>query len=133
MVHNTILPEGWEPPVGYANGILARPGRTLYMAGQIGWTAQQKFASEELVPQFAQALDNILAIVREAGGKPEHLVRITAYCLDRAEYLAARKELGRIWKDRMGAHYPCMSMIFVSDLLDHPARIELEATAVIPD
>lgn len=133
MSHHTILPEGWEAPVGYANGILARPGRTLYMAGQVGWTAQQKFTSAELVPQFAQALDNILAILREAGGRPEHLVRITAFCVDREEYLAARRELGRIWKDRMGRHYPCMSMIFVSDLLDHPARIELEATAVIPD
>lgn len=133
MTHQTILPEGWATPRGYANGILARPGRTLYMAGQIGWTAQQEFTSAELVPQFAQALENILAIVREAGGKPEHICRITAYCVDRAEYLAARTELGRIWKDRMGRHYPCMSMIFVADLLDHPARIELEATAVIPD
>lgn len=133
MTHQTILPEGWATPQGYANGILARPGRTLYMAGQIGWTAQQEFTSAELVPQFAQALENILAIVREAGGKPEHICRITAYCVDRAEYLAARTELGRIWKDRMGRHYPCMSMIFVADLLDHPARIELEATAVIPD
>lgn len=133
MAHETILPEGWANPQGYANGILAQPGRTLYMAGQIGWTAQQEFTSEELVPQFAQALDNILAIVREAGGKPEHICRITAYCIDRAEYLAARKDLGRIWKDRMGKHYPCMSMIFVADLLDHPAKIELEATAIIPD
>ncbi len=85
------------------------------------------------MPQFAQALENILAIVREAGGKPEHICRITAFRVDRAEYLAARKELGRIWKDRMGKHYPGMSMIFVAGQLDHPARIELKATAIIPD
>jgi enamine deaminase RidA (YjgF/YER057c/UK114 family) len=132
-MHETILPEGWKQPVGYANGILAAPGRVLYMAGQIGWTAQQEFKSESLVPQFRQALENILAILRTAGGLPEHLVRITAFCVDRREYLEARSELGRIWRELMGRHYPAMSMIFVADLLDHPARIELEATAVIPD
>jgi enamine deaminase RidA (YjgF/YER057c/UK114 family) len=132
-MHRSILPEGWKAPVGYANGVLAASGRTLYMAGQVGWTAQQEFTSEELAPQFKQALENILAILREAGGRPEHIVRITAFCVDRQEYLAARGELGRIWRELMGRHYPAMSMIFVSDLLDHPARIELEATAVIPD
>lgn len=133
MSHEAILPEGWKQPKGYSNGMLARPGRTLYMAGQVGWTAQEEFLSEELVPQFRQALENILAILRKAGGKPEHLCRITAYCIDRDGYLAARRELGTIWKELMGQHYPCMSMIFVADLLDHPAKIELEATAVIPD
>lgn len=133
MMHHAILPEGWKQPVGYANGILARPGRTLYMAGQVGWTAQQEFMSADLVPQFRQALENILAILRQAGGQPEHICRITAFCIDRNAYLAARRELGLIWKDLMGSHYPCMSMIFVADLLDHPAKIELEATAVIPD
>lgn len=133
MAHEHILPDGWKQPVGYTNGILARPGRTLYMAGQVGWTAQQQFTSAELVPQFAQALENILAILRAAGGKPEHIVRITAFCIDRQEYMKARMQLGVIWKKLMGNHYPCMSMIFVADLLDHPAKIELEATAVIPD
>jgi enamine deaminase RidA (YjgF/YER057c/UK114 family) len=133
MAHQSILPEGWKPPIGYANGILAEKGRTLALAGQVGWNAQQVFESEDLVPQFEQALKNILHILTTAGGKPEHIIRITAFCLDRPRYLAARKELGAIWRKLMGNHYPAMSMIFVADLLDHPAKIELEATAVIPD
>lgn len=128
-----ILPEGWDPPIGYANGILAPKGRLLFLAGQVGWDAQQKFQSTELAPQFDQALANIIAIVETAGGKPENIFRITAFCCDKPAYLAARPELGKIWKRRMGRHYPCMSMIFVSDLLDSPGLIELEATAVIPD
>lgn len=131
--HLAILPEGWKPPVGYANAILARPGRTLYLAGQVGWNARQVFESEDLVPQFEQALKNILAILAAAGGTAEHITRITAFCLDRPAYLEARPQLGRIWRALMGRHYPAMSMIFVADLLDHPAKIELEATAVIPD
>jgi len=91
------------------------------------------FESEDLVPQFEQVLLNIIAILDAAGGRPEHIVRITAFCLDRPAYLAARGELGRVWRRLMGRHYPAMSMIFVADLLDHPAKIELEATAVIPE
>ena len=132
-MHQSILPEGWEPPIGYANAILARPGRVLALAGQVGWTAAQVFESEDLAPQFEQALKNILAILATAGGRPEHIIRITAFCIDKPRYLAARSELGRIWRSLMGRHYPAMSMIFVADLLDHPAKIELEATAVIPE
>ncbi|KIL98596.1 Bona fide RidA/YjgF/TdcF/RutC subgroup [Paramagnetospirillum magnetotacticum MS-1] len=132
-MHTTILPEGWEKPIGYANGILAEKGRMLALAGQVGWNAQQVFESEDLVPQFEQALKNILEILSAAGGKPEHIIRITAFCIDRPRYLSVRKELGAIWRKLMGNHYPAMSMIFVADLLDHPAKIELEATAVIPD
>jgi enamine deaminase RidA (YjgF/YER057c/UK114 family) len=128
----TLLPEGWTPPQGYANGIEVRAGRIVFLAGQVGWDAQQRFHSADIAPQFAQALDNILAILREAGGRPEHICRITAFCCDRTRYLVARKELGAIWRERMGRHYPAMSMIFVADLLDHPAVIELEATAVLP-
>jgi enamine deaminase RidA (YjgF/YER057c/UK114 family) len=127
-----LLPEGWAPPQGYANGIEAEAGRIVFIAGQVGWDAQQRFQSEEIVPQFGQALDNILAVLREAGGEPHHICRITAFCCDKARYLAARAELGRVWRNRMGRHYPAMSMIFVADLLDHPAVIELEATAVVP-
>lgn len=130
--HKTILPEGWPLPKGYSNGILAEQGRVLFMAGQVGWTEKEKFASDKLTPQFEQALKNILAIVEKAGGKPEHIGRITCFCKDRNQYLESRKELGKIWKKLMGDHYPCMSMIFVVDLLDHPALIEMEATAVIP-
>lgn len=131
--HEIILPDGWAPAIGYSNGILAKPGRTLYLAGQVGWDEQQKFHSEELAPQFEQAIKNILAILAKAGGKPEHIVKITAFCSNKPKYLAARRELGGIWKKLMGRHYPCMSMIFVSALLDDPGMIEMEATAVIPD
>ncbi len=133
MSHALINPLGWPKPKGYSNGILAAKGRTLFMAGQVGWDANERFASDALVPQFAQALRNILAIVRQAGGAPKHICRMTCYCKDRDQYLATRGELRGVWKELMGDHYPCMSMLFVVDLLDHPAVIEIEATAVIPD
>lgn len=127
-----LLPDGWAPPIGYANGIAVTPGRIVFIAGQVGWDAQQQFASDQIVPQFDQALANVLAVLAQAGGTAHHICRITAYCCDRNAYLAARRELGAVWRQHMGAHYPAMSMVFVSDLLDHPACIELEATAVIP-
>jgi enamine deaminase RidA (YjgF/YER057c/UK114 family) len=128
----TLLPEGWAPPIGYANGIEVDAGRIVFIAGQVGWDAQQKFQSEEITPQFEQALANVLAVLKEAGGEPQHICRMTAYCCDKPAYLAARRDLGKIWNQLMGRHYPAMSMIFVSDLLDHPGKIELEATAVLP-
>lgn len=127
-----LQPHSWAPPVGYANGIAAR-GTVVFVAGQVGWDAAQKFQSEDLAPQFEQALKNVLAVLAEAGGRPEHIGRLTAYCCDKPAYLAARPQLGRIWQSLMGRHYPAMSMIFVSDLLDAPGKIELEATAVIPE
>ena len=129
---DVLHPKGWSPAVGYANGIAVRGGNLVFIAGQVGWDAAQKFHSVELAPQFEQALKNVLAVLAEAGGKPAHICRITAYCCDKPAYLAARKDLGRIWKGLMGKHFPCMSMIFVSDLLDSPGKIELEATAVVP-
>jgi enamine deaminase RidA (YjgF/YER057c/UK114 family) len=128
----TLLPEGWAPPIGYSNGIEVDAGRIVFIAGQVGWDAQQKFASEDLAVQFEQALCNIKAVLAEAGGAPHHICRITAFCCDKPAYMAARPELGAIWKRHMGRHYPAMSMIFVADLLDHPGKIELEATAVLP-
>jgi enamine deaminase RidA (YjgF/YER057c/UK114 family) len=128
----TLLPEGWAKPIGYANGIAVDAGRIVFIAGQVGWDAQQKFHSDAIAPQFEQALANVLSVLAEAGGEPRHICRITAYCCDRPGYLAARRELGAIWRRLMGMHYPAMSMIFVADLLDHPAKIELEATAVVP-
>ena len=127
-----LHPPGWLPPIGYANGISVPAGRIVFIAGQVGWDADQHFQSEELVPQFEQALKNILAVLAEAGGMPSHICRLTAFCIDKPAYLAGRRELGRIWKSLIGNHYPAMSMIFVADLLDAPAKIELEATAVIP-
>jgi enamine deaminase RidA (YjgF/YER057c/UK114 family) len=132
-VVRTLQPKSWKPPIGYANGISTPAGRIVFIAGQVGWDAQQVFRSEEIAPQFEQALANVLAVLAEANGRPEHICRLTAYCCDKPAYLAARSELGRIWRRHMGKHYPAMSMIFVSDLLDAPGKIELEATAVIPD
>ena len=128
----SLLPEGWAPPIGYANGIAVDAGRIVFVAGQVGWDAQQHFHSEEIAPQFDQALANIVEVLAAAGAKPEHICRMTAYCCDKPAYMAARKALGAIWRKRIGKHYPAMSMIFVSDLLDSPGKIELEATAVIP-
>jgi len=129
---NVLLPEGWAPPIGYANGIEVDAGRIVFIAGQVGWNAQQVFESEEIAPQFEQALKNLLAVLAVAGGKPENVCRITAFCCDKPGYLAVRRELGAIWRRQMGTHYPVMSMIFVADLLDNPGKIELEATAVLP-
>lgn len=130
MSNSVLLPEGWKRPVGYSDGIAAT-GRIIFVAGQVGWNAEQKFASEELAPQFEQALGNVLAVLAAAGAKADDICRMTAYCTDRQAYLEARPKLGRIWRRLMGRHYPAMSLVFVADLLDHPAKIELEATAVV--
>jgi enamine deaminase RidA (YjgF/YER057c/UK114 family) len=127
-----LLPAGWKAPVGYANGIESA-GRLVFVAGQVGWNAAQAFESDDLRAQFEQALRNVLAVLAEAGARPEHICRMTAYCCDKPAYLAARRDLGAIWKRLMGRHYPAMSLVFVSDLLDAPGKIELEATAVIPE
>ena len=127
-----LHPRGWKAPVGYANGIAAS-GTLVFVAGQVGWDAEQVFRSEEMPAQFEQALKNVLAVLAEAGAKREHICRITAYCCDKPAYLAARPGLGRVWRQLMGRHYPAMSLIFVADLLDSPGKIELEATAVIPE
>jgi enamine deaminase RidA (YjgF/YER057c/UK114 family) len=127
-----LQPRGWKPPIGYANGIESA-GRMVFVAGQVGWNEQQVLKSEALAVQFEQALKNVIAVLAEAGARPEHVCRMTAYCCDKPAYLAARSGLGAIWRRYMGRHYPTMSMIFVSDLLDSPGKIELEATAVIPE
>ena len=127
-----LLPEGWAPPIGYVNGIAVDAGRIVFVAGQVGWDAQQKFQSADIVPQFEQALRNVIAVLKVAGGEARHICRMTAFCCDKPAYLAARRQLGAVWRELMGTHYPAMSMIFVSDLLDSPGTIELEATAVVP-
>ena len=127
-----LLPEGWAPPIGYANGIAVDGGRIAFIAGQVGWDAQQRFHSDDIAAQFEQALQNVLMVLAEAGGEARHICRMTAYCCDKPAYLGARRELGAIWRKHMGSHYPAMSMIFVADLLDSPGKIELEATAVLP-
>ena len=127
-----LHPKGWTPPVGYSNGIAAPVGQLVFIAGQVGWNARQEFESPDIVPQFEQALMNVLAVLAEAGGHPQHICRMTAYCCDKPAYLVGRPQLAPIWRRLMGRHYPAMSMLFVADLLDHPGKIELEATAVIP-
>jgi enamine deaminase RidA (YjgF/YER057c/UK114 family) len=132
MTMQVLLPPDWAAPIGYANGIEVDAGRIVFIAGQVGWNAQQKFESVDIAPQFEQALKNVLAVLKQAGGEARHICRMTAFCCDKPAYLAARRQLGAIWREQMGAHYPAMSMIFVSDLLDSPGKIELEATAVLP-
>jgi len=131
-LHKRLEPAGWAPPIGYANGVAAK-GRNVYVAGQIGWNAQQIFETFDLAKQFGKALENILAVLAEAGGKAEHICRMTCFCTDKAEYLASRKAIGAEWKRVMGRHFPAMSMIFVVALLDEGAKVEIEATAVVPE
>ena len=129
---NVLLPDGWAAPIGYSNGIEVDAGLIRNGPAPGAGLAQQIFASEDIVPQFEQALSNVLAVLAKAGGEARHICRITAFCCDKPAYLAARRQLGAIWRRHMGDHYPAMSMIFVSDLLDNPGKIELEATAVLP-
>lgn len=130
---NEILhPSGWSPPIGYSNGVVAAPGRIVFVAGQIGWNAEQRFETADLARQFERALENVVAVLAEAAAGPQHVCRMTGYCTDKAEYLAARPEIGRAWRRVMGRRFPAMTMVFVSALLDEGAKIELEATAVVP-
>lgn len=132
MSHMTLQPDGWARPKGYANGIVAR-GRTIFLAGQIGWDAEQRLVGSDLVTQAKQALLNIVAILAEDGAKPEHIVRLTWYVTDRAAYLAAGAALGVAYRDVMGKHFPAMTAVEVSSLMEADAVVEIEATAVVPE
>ncbi len=129
----TIQPDGWKAATGYSNGILARPGKILFIAGQVGWDENHVFHSRELVPQFEQALKNTLAILAKAGGGPEHICRMTCFCTDKKKYIESRSELGVVWKRLIGKNFPAMSMIFVADLLASQSLIEIETTAIITE
>jgi enamine deaminase RidA (YjgF/YER057c/UK114 family) len=127
-----IQPAGWPVPQGYANAVAAS-GRQLFLAGQVGWDPLTgAFASDDLAAQAAQALANIAAVLRAAGAEPRHLTRLTWYVTDRAEYLAARPAIGAAYRAVLGRHYPAMSLLVVHALLEEQAKIEIEATAVIP-
>ncbi len=126
-----INPEGWPRPSGYSNGIVAQ-GRLLFIAGQIGWTERGEFASDEFFDQAEQAMRNVVAVLRAAGGAPEHLVRLTWYVTDKAEYIAASRALGTAYREIFGAHYPAMPLVQVACLLEFRAKVEIEATAVLP-
>lgn len=130
MGHQVIQPEGWAPAKGYANGILSADGH-LFVGGQIGWTADQRFEAHDFIGQMTQALSNIRAVVEAAGGVPEDIVRLTWYVTDKAEYLAAQAEVGRAYREVMGRHFPAMAMVVVAALVEDDAKVEIEATAVL--
>jgi enamine deaminase RidA (YjgF/YER057c/UK114 family) len=129
--HEILDPAGWKPASGYANGVAAT-GRTLFLAGMVGWNAQQEFESDDFVDQAAQALRNIVDVLGEGGASPEHLVRLTWYVTDRDEYLACRKELGARYREIIGRHLPAMTLVQVVALVEQRAKVEIEATAVVP-
>jgi enamine deaminase RidA (YjgF/YER057c/UK114 family) len=127
-----LQPPAWARPKGFANGIAVKGGTTVYIAGQVGYTGQGEWKERSFAGQFRQALANILEVLAQAGGRPEHLVRLTWYVLDKAEYLASLKDVGAAYRELMGRHYPVMAVVQVSALVEDLARLELEATAVIP-
>ena len=127
-----LQPAGWAPAKGYANGIAAR-GTQIFVGGQIGWNAQQQFESDDFIAQTAQALRNIAAVLAEAGAGPQHMVRMTWYITDRAEYNARLKELGAVYREVMGRNFPAMTCVQVAALVEARAKVEIEVTAVLPD
>ena len=132
MTHQVLHPAGWVPAKGYANGIAAR-GTQVFVGGQIGWNAQQQFESDDFIAQTRQTLQNVMAVLKEAGAGPEHMVRMTWYVIDRDEYNARLKELGGVYRDVIGRHFPAMTCIEVSALMEERAKVEIEVTAVVPD
>jgi enamine deaminase RidA (YjgF/YER057c/UK114 family) len=127
----TLQPEGWAKPRGYANGIAAE-GKLIFVAGQVGWNARAEFETDDFVGQVRQALQNVVAVLAEAGAGPKHIVRLTWYVADKREYLAALSEVGRAYREVIGAHYPAMTLVQVAALAEDRARVEIEATAVLP-
>ena len=126
-----LQPPGWARAKGFSNGIAAS-GALVFIAGQIGWTGECKWEARDFAGQFRQALLNVITVLKEARGKPEHIVRLTWYVLDKKEYLAALKEVGAAYRELMGRHYPTMTVVQVSGLVEDEARLEIEATAVVP-
>lgn len=136
-MHRVLQPAGWDQPKGYANGVAAR-GTVIAVAGQVGWTARSQIVSEDFVAQARQALANIVAILAEAGAGPQHIVRMTWYVTDKREYLSAGKGLGAAYRELMAGpdgkvNYPAMSAVQVAGLVEDGAKLEIEATAVLPD
>jgi enamine deaminase RidA (YjgF/YER057c/UK114 family) len=130
--HQILLPGDWPRPKGYSNGMAAR-GRQVFIAGQVGWNSECRFVSTDMAEQTRQTLENIVAVLAEAGGRPEHIVRLTWYVTSRDEYLARLEPIGAAYRAVMGAHYPAMTAVQVSALMEPQAKVEIEATAVIPD
>ena len=133
MMKNTLLqPESWITPKGYANGVAAR-GTMVFTGGQIGWNAQQQFESDDFIAQTKQTLLNVRAVLEADGAGPEHLVRLTWYVTDRNEYNSRLKELGAVYREVLGKNFPAMACVQVAGLMEDRAKVEIEATAVVPD
>jgi enamine deaminase RidA (YjgF/YER057c/UK114 family) len=132
MGNEFLQPPGWAAPKGYSNGVVAS-GRQVYLAGQIGWNESQQLVSSAFAAQFRQALQNIVTLLAQAGGRPEHLVRLTWFVTNLDEYRAEVKEIGAAYRDVIGRHYPPMSVVQVVSLVEQGAKVEIEATAVVPD
>jgi enamine deaminase RidA (YjgF/YER057c/UK114 family) len=131
MALQFLHPKHWKPTKGYANGVAAE-GRHVFVAGQIGWNAEQKFESPDFVRQVRQALENVVAVVKESGGGPEHITRLTWFVTDKREYLARLAEIGEVYRAVMGKHFPAMTMVQVVALVEDEAKVEIEAAAVLP-
>ena len=127
-----LQPSGWPQPKGYANGVVAS-GRQIFVGGMIGWNERAEFTSDNFAEQTRQALQNIVTVLAEAGAGPEHIVRMTWYVTDKREYLAAAKDVGAAYRSVIGQHYPAMALVQVVALVEDRAKVEIEATAVIPD
>jgi enamine deaminase RidA (YjgF/YER057c/UK114 family) len=130
--HQIVQPPAWRRPRGYSNGMVAR-GRQVFISGQIGWDAEERFVSDRLADQVRQSLANVLTVLQEAGGKPEDIVRLTWYVTDVAAYRAELSEIGAAYRGVMGKHFPTMSVVQVVSLVEAQAKVEIEATAVLPD
>ncbi|MFC2968918.1 RidA family protein [Acidimangrovimonas pyrenivorans] len=130
-VHEMLHPRNWKPAVGYANGIAAE-GRMIFCGGLIGWNGQQEFETDDFIGQTEQTLRNIVAVLAEGGAGPEHLVRLTWYVTDKHEYLGRLRELGAVYRAVIGRHFPAMALIQVAALVEDRAKVEIEATAVVP-
>jgi enamine deaminase RidA (YjgF/YER057c/UK114 family) len=132
-VARILQPQGWAPPRGYANGVAVGRGRQVFIAGMIGWDARGAFHSDDFAAQARQALANIVEVLREAGGEPQHIVRMTWYVTDKREYLAAGREVGRAFRELIGHYGTAMTAVQVAALIEDRAKVEIEATAVIPE
>ena len=132
MTHTFLQPPGWAPAKGYANGVAAR-GTLVFVGGQIGWNAQQQFETDDFIEQTRQTLQNVVAVLKEAGAGPEHMVRMTWYVIDRVEYNARLKELGAAYREVIGKHFPAMTCVEVAALMEARAKVEIEVTAVLQD
>jgi len=128
-----LQPAGWAKPKGFSNGIAVKGGTTIYIAGQIAFNSKSIIEEKTFAGQFRQTLKNTLAVLAEAGGKPEHIVRMTWYILDKKEYLGAIKEVGAAYRELIGRHYPAMAVVQVGALIEDEAKLEIETTAVVPE